>query len=259
MQLYQALIFITLYSFSHTILAQSCNTLKVAGSNRWVPIAFTHTLIKDSRTNEQAQGIAYDLSRYIAKQLNLPIEINVKIPWARAMRNLELGDLDFIAGAYSTEERKTKFLMTQAFSQDTLSIYVKKGYEFPFQNLDDLIDKRVDIRRSSSNGQAFDEFARNRLKPHLLNTVDTYEQLFLRLERDRTDYAILDTYTGNQVLKKLGLQNKIVTLKHPLVTNAIHLVMSKLSPCVNYFKAIDEIILKAKENGKLDAIHQVYY
>ena len=249
MPLYHTLIFLTLCSFSHTIWAQSCDKLRVAGSNKWVPIAYS----------ENARGIAYDLSRYIAEQLDLPIEINSKTSWARNMRNLESGDIDFIAGVYSTEERKTKFLMTQAFSQDTLNLYVKKGDEFPFQTLEDLIDKRVDVRRSSSNGQAFDEFAKSQLSPQLLNTVDTYEQLFLRLDRGRTDYVILDTYTSNQVLKKLNLQDEIVTLKQPLVTNPIHFVISKRSPCAKHFNSIDGIIHKAKENGKLDAIHQVYY
>lgn len=253
--------------FSSLLLAQTCDSLQVAGSGRWVPIAFSQTQnttengINAASKDEspKASGIAYDLSRYIAQQLNLPIKIDVKTPWARSMRNLELGEIDMIAGAYFTEERNANFLMSQAFSQDTLSLYVKKGLAFPFHSLEDLIDKRVDVRRGSSNGQVFDEFARNRLNPLLLNTVDTYEQLFLRLDRFRTDYVILDTYTGNQVLKKLGLQGKIIPLDKPLVTNPIHYLISKRSPCSRHFEAIKKIINKAQENGVLEAIHQKYY
>ncbi|EAQ66759.1 hypothetical protein MED121_12565 [Marinomonas sp. MED121] len=255
MRFYHSLILLFLYSFSPASQAQTCNELHVTGSDKWVPIAY----LNKENENQQATGIAYDLSRHIAEQLNLPLTLDAKTPWARAMRDLEQGDIDLIAGVYSTEERKTKFLMSQAFSQDTLNIYVKKGFEFPFQTLDDLIDKRVDVRRRSSNGQAFDEFAKSQLKPHLINIVDTYEQLFLRLERDRTDYVILDTYTSNQVLYKLGLEDKITTLKQPLVTNPIHYIMSKNSPCAKHFKAINDIIQKAKEDGTLDKIHQVYY
>lgn len=267
MSCYRTFIIPLLCCFSPILLAQSCDTLQVAGSSRWVPIAFTQaastTNSASTSTNEEkapkAKGIAYDLSRYIAKQLNLPIKIDDKTPWARSMRNLELGEIDMIAGAYFTEERNATFLMSQAFSQDTLSLYVKKGLAFPFHSLEDLIDKRVDVRRGSSNGQIFDEFARNRLNPLLLNTVDSYEQLFLRLDRFRTDYVILDTYTGNQVLKKLGLQGKIIPLDNPLVTNPIHLVIAKNSPCSKHFEAINEIIFKARENGVLEAIHQKYY
>ena len=267
MSCHRTYITLLLCCFSPILLAQSCDTLQVAGSSRWVPIAFTQaastTNSASMSTNEEkapkAKGIAYDLSRYIAKQLNLPIKIDAKTPWARSMRNLELGEIDIIAGAYFTEERKANFLMSQAFSQDTLSLYVKKGLAFPFHSLEDLIDKRVDVRRGSSNGQVFDEFARNRLNPLLLNTVDTYEQLFLRLDRFRTDYVILDTYTGNQVLKKLGLQGKIIPLDKPLVTNPIHYLISKRSPCSRHFEAIKKIINKAQENGVLEAIHQKYY
>jgi polar amino acid transport system substrate-binding protein len=258
MRFYFGLIFLIIFSFSHTLYAQTCDTLRVAGSNKWLPIAFTPYLDEKSDSH-QAKGIAYDLSRYIAKQLNLPIDINTNIPWAKAMRDLEQGDIDFIAGVYSTQERKAQFLMTPAFSQDTLNLYVKKGYEFSFQRLDDLIDKKVDIRRRSSNGQAFDAFAKKHLKPELINIVDTYEQLFLRLERGRTDYVILDTYTGNQILKKLGLEKKISMLEQPLVTNPIHLMMSKRSPCANHFNKIVNIIQQAQQNGKLKNIHQAYY
>jgi len=276
MPCYRTFIIPLLCCLSPLLFAQACDSLQVAGSNRWVPIAFTptqsttdsstaststsvstNTVSKDESPN--ASGIAYDLSRYIAQQLNLPIKIDDKTPWARSMRNLELGEIDMIAGAYFTKERNATFLMSQAFSQDTLSLYVKKGLDFPFNSLEDLIDKRVDIRRGSSNGQTFDEFARNRLNPLLLNTVDNYEQLFLRLDRFRTDYVILDTYTGNQVLKKLGLQGKIIPLKNPLVTNPIHYLISKKSPCSKHFEAIKEIINKAQENGVLEAIHQKYY
>lgn len=267
MHLYHSLIFLIIISFSSTLFAQTCDTLHVSGSNKWLPVAFTlneknsdkNTEKNSHNDHKQAKGIAYDLSRHIAKQLNLPIKIDTDIPWARGIRDLEQGDIDFIAGVYWTQERDNKFLMTPAFSQDTLNLYVRKGHEFPFQNLEDLKGKKVDIRRSSSNGQAFDAFAAKHLKPNLINTVDTYEQLFLRLDRGRTDYVILDTYSGNQLLKKLALENKIVRLKQPLVTNPIHLMMSKLSPCAKHFKMIVEIIQQAQKNDTLKAIHQTYY
>ncbi len=244
------LAFIALFISSES-LAKTCKSLNISGSDQWYPIAY--------QADNKAQGIAYDVSRLIAKKLAIPAYIDASQPWARAIKKLEVGKLDMMAGVYWTQDRVNSFLLSEAFTRDTLNIYVKKGQEFSFSQLSDLIGKKTDILRGSSNGEDFDDFVRAQQGDTHFNYVDSFKQMFLRLYRGRTDYVILDPYTSSQVMKALNLEEEFTQLAHPLTVNPVHLMLSKTSPCSKYITQINNIITAAELDGTLEKLHDKYF
>lgn len=236
---------------SSELFAKTCNSLRLSGSDQWHPIAYLE--------DDKAMGIAYDLSRLIAHKMAIPAKIDANQPWARSIKKLEEGRLDIIAGVYWTDERVNKFLLSEAFTEDKLNLYVKKGQKFNFSKTSDLIGKSTDILRGSSNGEDFDNFIRNHKDDTHFNYVDSFKQMFLRLYRGRIDYAILDPYTSLKVMKDLNLEGEFTQLEQPLVINPVHFMLSKKSPCAKHIAEINRIITDAELDGSLKKLHDKFF
>ena len=243
------LIFLTLLISAPFLSAKECQTLTVSGSNQWRPIAYSN----EDKT--QPLGIAYEVALELANTLDLPIAINVKLPWARAMKMLDDGELDMMAGVYWTEQRKDQYLFSLPITNDTLNIFVKRGNEFKYHDFDDLAGKKLDLIRGTSLGNEFDQY----IKQHIeTSEVNTFSQQMARLNVGRSDIVVLDPFTATQTLKDLKLSSKIVMLDTPMVVNPVHLIYSKKSPCVKYFDAMNSLIDKMQKNGRLDEIRNRY-
>ncbi|HCK19530.1 MAG TPA: amino acid-binding protein, partial [Thalassospira sp.] len=61
--------------------ASACRTLSVGGADGWEPISYI-------RENGQHTGLAIDILRDYAKRHDLRVEVNLDIPWTRAMQML---------------------------------------------------------------------------------------------------------------------------------------------------------------------------
>jgi polar amino acid transport system substrate-binding protein len=235
-----------LFSNGHT---NECETMSVSGSNQWRPIAYS------KGDNTVAQGIAYDVLKELSAALKLPININVKLPWARAMKMLDDGELDMMAGVYWTEQRSRQYLFSKAITNDTLNIFVKRGKEFNYQKFEDLAGKHLDLLRGSSLGNEFDQYIQKNLK---LSEVNTFSQQMARLNVGRSDIVVLDPFTAGEALRELKLSSEIVMLENPIAVNPVHLIFSKTSPCAIYLDKINKLIDEMDSNGRLDDIRSQY-
>mgnify|MGYP002700110688 CR=1 FL=1 len=243
------LIGLFLWQLSAGALTKECAEIRVSGSNSWKPISF----INERKT--QFKGVAFDVLLLLSKKLAIEVTPLLDLPWARAMIMMESGELDVMAGIYKTSERSKKFYFTQAFLAESLNIYVLKGKGFEYKKFKDLVGKRGDMIIGSSNGKQFDAFASKHLDLH---PVLTREQQFQRLVRERTDYVILDRYTANWKLKKLGFTKQIQALENPLIKNSIYFAFSKQSPCANLLPQINSILKAMENDGSLNEIYEKY-
>ena len=229
--------------------ANDCQKLTVSGSNQWRPIAYSN----EDKT--QALGIAYDVTQELAKALNLPVILDVKMPWARAMKMLDDGEIDMMAGVYWTQQRKDKYLFTLPVTNDTLNIFVKRGNEFNYQEFEDLAGKRLDLIRGTSLGNEFDNYIVDHLE---ISEVNTFKQQMARLNIGRSDIVVVDPFTAASVLKELKLKSEIVMLATPIAVNPVHLIFSKKSPCITHLNMMNRIIKKLQKSGRLKAIRDKY-
>ena len=230
--------------------AQECKQLRIAsGANAWVPISYLNS------ETQEFEGIAFDLINAISQKLNLPIEVK-KVPWKRMLKYLEDGTLDMGVAIYWNQERNKKYLYTEPYFINEIRVYVKKGREFPFYQLDDLIGRKGIVPDGGSFGEEFDSFA----KKHALDLyrVQRKEQLAGLVLAERGDYFVQAYLDGVAYLKNYDLQDDIVPLPHPLATTNVHFAISRQSPCKQFLPQINQSIEALKRDGVLERIVRKY-
>jgi len=246
--LFVTLTLITSITLCKSLTAQECETLKVAGANRWLPVSYLNTKTR------QPQGLAIDLIQYISRKLEIPLVIDLERPWKRVLSDLANGDIDLVTAIYKNHPRQAVYRFSKPYFTNQAHVFVLKGHEFPFDQLADLEKHSGGVPIGSSFGDEFDTFA----KQHHLNlrNLKTEQQLLGMLQLGRIDYYIQDYLDATLYLKQFGLSDSVVALEHPVSTNAVHFAISRNSACVKLLPRINDIIITAKNNGALDAIIQ---
>ncbi len=229
--------------------AQACQVLRVGGTDDWQPVA---TINK--KTGEP-EGIAHDFAKIVGERLNIPVELDATLPWKRMLHYLENGKIDMTAALYRTQDREVLYQFTSPYFENEARVFVVKGKEFSFEKLEDLIG-RVGGAMLGSYGEEFDAFAKqHKLK---LERVKSMKQLTQKLLLGRNDYFILDYLNGMLFFKEAGLQGQIIALPHPVSTSAVHIALSRQSPCLALVPQINAVIETSKQDGTLQAIIDRY-
>lgn len=229
---------------------QECQILRVGGSNRWYPVSYIN------HETQEPEGIANDLIKLVGKKLGIPVMHNVEFPWNRTLYYLKHGRLDMISAIYWTKEREKWFQYTVPYIANNARVFVVKGKEFPFEQLEDLVGRTGIIPLGGSFGNEFDTFA----KEHKLQLehVNSKEQIIRMTITGRADYFILDYLDASIYLKQQGLQEQFVALPYTFSTTNVHFAVSRQSPCIQLTLQIDDIISKAKQDGTLHKIVEKY-
>lgn len=243
------LIFLITYIISSQKITYS-KQLKIAGSSEWFPISFY-----DHNSEKQA-GIAIDLITTICKDLKIDTTIFNNLPWDRIINLLDINKIDVIAGNYWTQERNQKYLITNSFYNDKISIFVNINKKISFSRWNDLKPYigGVPSFGKGSYGEKFDKYAQKHLKIERLNNKKT---LFMMLARERIDYIILAYWDGLIYLKKNNIRYIIILPKN-LISNTVHFSISKKSSFAKLLPLINEKIILYQNNGTLNKIIKKY-
>jgi len=144
-------LFYTLNCFS-----LECKQLRIAsGVINWAPLSY------QNQETFQFQGVAFDIAEEVAKSLDLSMII-LDLPWKRLLWYLETGELDMALAIYKNKERENKYLYTAPYFSNEARIFVKKGREFSFNRLEDLVDRAGVVPAGASFGEDFDSFAKEK-------------------------------------------------------------------------------------------------
>ncbi|OZG70769.1 hypothetical protein BTA51_24630 [Hahella sp. CCB-MM4] len=229
--------------------AAACEKIRVVGSDQWIPFAYTSPDQPDKPI-----GIAYDVVRLLGADLGVSVEIDVGIPWRRIELEMDNGTADLLAGNYWTEQRAKRWAVTRDFASDKVHVFVRKGEEFSYSSLSDLIGKAGVIPAGISLGQEFDSF-----KPNLdIYEVKQHTQMIEMLMKRRLDYMILPLYSGNLKIKALGYGEGISVLPTPVSVNSVHLSLSRESSCVVLLEKMNRQIERRVADGSIQAIISAY-
>jgi len=236
-------------SFINSVYANDCKIFRVSGGFRWLPVAYKHP------DSGQPAGIAYDVVRIIGKKLNISVNINIELPWGRAIDYLKHGKLDIIAGDYWNEEGNNYYQYSIPFLKNELRVFVLKGKEFPCNRLEDLIGLEGGRPLRVNYGKEFETFAKKHLK---FSEVKTTPQLVNMLKIGRTDYFMLDHWDGLLRVAQHGMKDKIVALPYAVNTNQVYLTVSRKSPCIQIVPEINNILQLLIDDGTIKQLTDAY-
>ncbi len=138
------------------------------------------------------------------------------------------------------------------YTVDPVSLFVKKGNGFPFENWDELIGKKGVIMLGDSYGQDFDDFIVDELDVVIVETSNEAFELIISGEADYFVYAL---YSGENALgKDEELSQQIEILPNYVASENFYMTVSKKSVLVEWLPQIDEILQRLIDDGTVERL-----
>lgn len=166
----------------------------IGGDNNYPPYEFLDG-------NGEPAGFNVDLTRAIARHLDLDVEIRLK-PWAEIRKALVTNEIDALQGMFYSPERDKIVGFSPAHTIVSHGIVVRKGTKIP-ETVADLSDMSIlvqagDIMHEDALGQGYGK---------QLITVETPEKALELLAEGRYDCALITRMPALYLIDKKGLKN----------------------------------------------------
>jgi polar amino acid transport system substrate-binding protein len=201
-----------------------CKVVIVSGNAEYPPLTW-----RDKQHPDRITGFAIELLALAFKDLGITVEARYVGPWARAQDMVRQGEVDMLAGAYITEERKTYMdYITPPFIMDPTVVFVKKGDKLRFNTWDDLIGLKGGTPIGNSYGEKFDAFEKEHLD---IERVPKLSQAFDKLEAGRNRYVIYGLYPALAEAEVTGRRGRITYLTNSVISEGLYFTFGQKSPC----------------------------
>jgi len=209
----------------------------------------------------RVQGIEADIARTVLTKMNCKTEF-IRLPWARALRMLAVGQVDILTGAYKTAERE-EFAIYSAvphYSPNVLFTKKNNSQRWDIHTLSDLakttfkLGAQIDVNYGGSYETLLTvpEFRNN------LHFNSSRQALWKMLHLGRIDGVIADKTTGRLELKNLGWSDDIVPSSVVVSQQPAYTIFSKVSVSEAFVSKYDRFLKEMKDNGEISAIESYY-
>jgi polar amino acid transport system substrate-binding protein len=220
-----------------------------SGHPAWPPIMY--------QEGNEIIGAGPELVLMILNELGLNAESRFVGSWDVVQDKARSGEIDAIVAAYKTPERETYMGYSIAYATDPVSIFVKKGESFPFENFDNLLGKLGVITRGDSYGEEFDQFIQENLSSFIV--VDSPSDAFELIITGEADYFVYALYAGEEAMKNDPvLAEQIEILPKNIAEPDFYITISKESRLIGYLSQINQILQRFIDNGTVNELIQKY-
>lgn len=189
----------------------------------------------------------------LSQEIGLPIVVKYGGTWARVQEEARYGRVDFVAGAFITQERQ-KYLhyFYPAIFQTRTVIWVHRDRKFPFKEWSDLKNQNGITVLNNSFGEKFDRYAKAHLQ---IQTVASLEQAFNMLKNNRAQYLIYEEWPAKAYALRYR-HDDLVALSPEISNEALYLAFSKKSPCnsAELQAKIEHAILRISKKETLEKL-----
>lgn len=218
------LLWVVVLSCGPVIALAECRKLVATGNSEYPPY-----LWRNPNNPQQLIGVNADLLKHLAKEMGVSVDIIYAGPWSRAQEEVRAGRIDMIAGAFFTWPRlEVMDYLHPPFLFTSSVVWVRQGEGFHFEGWKDLEGHRGGTLLNSSQGQQFDNYARDHL---YIEEVPGLRQVFQKLLLGRNDYVVYEYYPGLAYAKMLQMEERLEVLKPPISREALYFTLSHKSAC----------------------------
>lgn len=148
------------------------------------PPAWTTTTRNAAGTvTETGTSFSFDMLAAALKSVGQVVRFKA-LPWARCMKEVEAGHIDFALGAYYSEDRARRYSYSVPYSRGTPQVFFLRRKPLAIERKEDLLKYR-------GCGLAGASYVHYGLKHEDLDLgVNTYERLVKKLKAGRCDYFV---------------------------------------------------------------------
>lgn len=157
--------------------------------------------------------------------INVTIEI---LPIARGLLMVENGEADAYFSLKKTPERERNMLFTSVpLIQQPFVFFVNKNSEIRWNgNFEDIKNHKIGVVSKTSYGKIFDDSVKKGIFSNIEES-QSFELNIKKLIAGRIDLVINSYDVGEHLIKKLGAENKVITLSPPIETINSYLAFTK--------------------------------
>jgi len=177
-------------------------------------MAFNDTTSKPWKWEENGKyvGPFMDVMQEVADRSGVKVVLKA-MPWARVLAEMKEGIIDGSFGGYKNAEREeVAMFLDVPMSWNTVSIFVRKGEEFPFDKIEDLYGKRIGIVRRYTTSKEFDQAMKEGKIP--VEEVDDYRNLVRMLDAERIKGIAGATAAIQAHFTDMKMSDRCVALPH---------------------------------------------
>lgn len=224
-----------------TVAACKGEEVKISGRMNYPPLSWS--------SDGVLKGSTISLVENALAELGIKSRTEGDIPWKRVLKNAKEGDIDIVVGVRKTEERKGFLHFVEpAITPAVQSLFYHADRSVEYEQWADLSKLTGSVVLGSSFGKSFDEFMMANLD---IEQVETIEQNFKKLVKNRVDYIIGPFATTNLYLEKEGLSGEIFSNRKPIVVLDEYIAISKNSPCLGLSDKLGGILTRMNQSGEM--------
>ncbi|WP_240008761.1 substrate-binding periplasmic protein [Aquipseudomonas campi] len=214
------------------------------------------------RANGEVGGIDIDLNRAALERLGCTVKL-VKMPWARALRELELGRLDILPGAFRKPEREVYAHFSGAVlkpSRNILFMHQDALARWPVSDLLELQNTtfRLGAQIDVSYGPVYQQLMADADFASRVSFTTSRANLWQMVKKRRIDGVIADESTGLYETQQLGLDDSIQPTAVVVSAEAAEVAFSKKSNTAEFVQSYAQVLRQLVEDGSYDRIVQSY-
>ncbi|WLQ14438.1 transporter substrate-binding domain-containing protein [Hahella aquimaris] len=217
-------------------------------------LAFTRLVPYHYNENNAPRGITVALVEEAFRRMDEPVKL-IELPWSRALRYLENGEVDGVFELLKTPVRETYAdYSSLVLMMENVSLFVPESSSIQFDgDLQQLAQFRFGGLQDFSYGEKFDAFRSTELNTEFVTAV-SLNDLFLRLINDNLDIIVGDQrgvlleYRRLQGLKVHSLP-QIKRLQPNVEETPSYIAFSKKSQRANLRKRFDQALANMIAEG----------
>ncbi len=171
-------------------------------------------------------GLASELVTTALQRAGYPGEY-FEVPWARALRGLQVGDYDVVLSAWYDAERSQYGLFSEAYLVNRIRFLQRKGANIHFEQLEDLRPYSIATVRGYAYQAEFDQDVRLLKVPVMEFAMGARILAAGRVQLTLEDELVARHYLQRELHE---LQGQLEFLPKPLSENGLHILVRRSHP-----------------------------
>lgn len=212
--------------------------------------------------NGEIGGIYVDLNRAVLERLGCSVRL-VKLPWARALKELELGRLDVLPGAFRQPEREVYAYFSGPILKPSRNILFMRQDALAHWQVKHLLDLqdtdfRLGAQTNVSYGPDYQQLMSQEAFAARVSFNANRGNLWHMVDKGRIDGLIADESTGLYELNQLGFRERIKPTQVVVSVDAAEVAFSKKSISPEFVQRYAKILNVLVDDGSHQRIVQRY-
>lgn len=204
--------------------------------------------------NKKMRGIDVEIINQAASQANCQIEY-VQDSWVNLLAKVEKGEVDLLAGATPTDERKVYADFSEPYRAESFTLFVLRDNGFTGDNLQAFLSRsnKVGVVNGYFYGDEIDALIDHEQYSDLFKAAESTEKNFNRIQNRRIAGLLTDPVEGRYFIKRKGLASKISETAVNVPSEQVSFMFSKKST-LSEIPQIESAIKNMAASQQIDKI-----